>query len=202
MMIESSTPPNEGLTLRDATPRDAAAIAEIYNQSIQAGGACLDEHHYSEADICQLLASFDERESILLIESEISPGDHEILGWGIIKRYSDRRGYRFTCETAVYLRRERVGRGLGTLLKRRQIERCRRLGYHHMVAKILASNTASIEYNRRLGYEVVGIQKEVGFQNGRWQDIAILQLVLDTPGPTGDRYDADSRSTAPPQASS
>jgi hypothetical protein len=34
------------------------------------------------------------------------------MGWGMIKRYGDSRGYRFSCETAVYLRRDLVGRGL------------------------------------------------------------------------------------------
>ncbi len=38
---------------------------------------------------------------------------------------------------------------------------------------------ASIEYNLRFGYEVVGIQREIGFKNGHWQDVAVLQLVLD-----------------------
>jgi hypothetical protein len=26
---------------------------------------------------------------------------------------------------------------------------------------------------------MVGIQREIGFKNGHWQDVAILQLVLD-----------------------
>ncbi len=190
MMIRSGASPQDGLKVRDATPRDAEAIAEIYNQSIRAGGACLDEHLYSEADIHHMMASFNERETILVIEStepsgtvDVTPSRQQILGWGVIKRYSDRRGYRFACETAVYLKRNKVGLGLGSRLKRQQIERCRRMGYHHMVAKILSSNTASIEYNRRLGYDIVGVQKEIGYQNGAWQDITIMQLVLDTPLP-------------------
>ncbi|MEE8524208.1 MAG: N-acetyltransferase family protein [Thermoanaerobaculia bacterium] len=168
--MSSATP----TTLRDATPEDAAAIAEIYNQSIGAGDATMDEELWSAGRVRRKLAAFGRRETILVLQS-----GQMVAGWGIIKKYSDRRGYRFCCETAVYLRRDLVSRGFGTRLKRALIERCRRYGYHHLVARIFADNRASIEYNKKLGYEVVGTQKEIGFRNGRWQDVTILQLVLD-----------------------
>ncbi len=161
------------LELRDATPEDATAIAEIYNASIAAGGATMDQELKSAEQFQHQMAAFSPREVILLLER----GD-DVLGWGIIKKYSDRMGYRFACETAVYLRRDLTGRGLGTRIKLALIERCRRYGYHHLVAKIFADNVASVEYNKKLGYEVVGIQKEIGYTSGRWQDIVVLQLVL------------------------
>lgn len=174
------------LGFRDATPDDAAVIAEIYNESIAAGGASMDENPKSAGDIRRQLAGFGRRETILLLEA-----GGEVLGWGIIKKYSDRSGYRFCCETAVYLRHRHAGRGHGTRIKLALIERCRRYGYHHLVAKILAGNVASIEYNRKLGYELVGTQRQIGFVDGRWQDVVILQLVLedvppgDPPGAPG-----------------
>ncbi len=162
------------LGLRDATPADAAAVAEIYNASITAGGATMDQDLKSAGDIRRQMAAFSPRETILLLEAGT-----KVLGWGIIKKYSDRYGYRFCCETAVYLRRDLTGRGHGTRIKLALIERCRRYGYHHLVAKIFAGNVASIEYNKKLGYELVGTQREIGYAGGRWQDIVILQLVLD-----------------------
>ena len=134
----------------------------------------MDQELKSPEDFQRQMAAFSPREAILLL----GRGD-EALGWGIIKKYSDRMGYRFACETAVYLRRDLTGRGLGTRIKLGLIERCRRYGYHHLVAKIFADNVASVEYNKKLGYEVVGIQKEIGYTSGRWQDIVILQLVLE-----------------------
>ena len=78
------------------------------------------------------------------------------------------------------------------------IERCRAYGYHHLVAKILADNTRSIEYNLRFGYERVGVQREIGFKNGHWQDVAILQLVLDDVAPTiPERCQDDSTAPIP-----
>ncbi len=31
----------------------------------------------------------------------------------------------------------------------------------------------------RLDYAVVGTQRQVGYQDGRWQDVVILQLILE-----------------------
>ncbi len=177
--------------LRDAGEQDAAAIAEIYNQSIAAGDATMDGVDKTAQDIRSWLAAFSKRETILVFEQpqheqppeSASPGSGKIVGWGIIKRYSDRHGYRFACETAVYLRRDQVGRGLGTRMKHALIDRCKLYGYHHLVAKIFADNKASIGYNLKLGYEQVGVQREIGWKNGQWKDVAILQLILDDIAP-------------------
>lgn len=178
---------DEQLHLRDAMPSDAAVVAEIFNESIAAGGSCMVEELQSVEDIRRQIEGFGPREVIVVLEDEApGAGERTILGWGIIKRYSERRGYSWACETAVYLRRDRVGCGHGTRIKKALFHRCIRMGYHHMVAKIFAENKASIEYNLRLGYEMVGIQKEIGFQNGRWQDVVILQKILPTPLPSAE----------------
>ena len=174
----------ENLVLRDATPADAAVIADIYNETIRTGYGTMDAELKTAEDIRRQIAGFTKREVYLLLER-----DGEAIGWGIIKRYSDRPGYRFCCETSVYLRHAEIRKGYGSYIKRGVIERCKAYGYHHLVAKIWASNTASIEYNKKFGYEVVGIQREIGHMNGQWQDIAILQCVLaDVPPHIPEKY--------------
>lgn len=63
-------------------------------------------------------------------------------------------------------------------MKKQLIEECKAMDYHHLVAKIFATNKASIQYNLNLGYTIVGYQKEVGFKNGQWMDIAIMQYII------------------------
>ena len=43
----------------------------------------------------------------------------------------------------------------------------------------MARNKVSIHYNQKLGYELVGIQKQIGFTDGEWVDVAILHLVFE-----------------------
>ena len=63
-------------------------------------------------------------------------------------------------------------------MKKWIIAKCKELGYHHLVAKIFATNKASIAYNQKLGYEIVGTQREIGYVDGRWQDVTIMQLLI------------------------
>lgn len=162
------------ITIRDCTLADSAVIAEIYNHYVKAGGSTMDQREKTAADIAAQIRAFSKRETILVMERGSS-----VLGWGIIKAYSDRLGYRVACETAVYLRPHLRRQGLGTQLKQAVITRCRHNGYHHLVAKIQADNQASIAYNRKLGYEMVGVQRQIGYVAGRWRDIAIMQLILE-----------------------
>ena len=113
------------------------------------------------------------REGIWVIERH-----HNVLGWGILKRYSDRPAYRLTAESSIYLSHQHRGRGYGRMLQETLLNRACDFDYHHLVAKIVASNHASIQFHQRFGYEQVGIQKEVGFSRGQWHDIAILQRLL------------------------
>ncbi len=161
------------LEVRECSIEDAAGIAEIHNQAIWKGGATMEVVLKKPEDVVAQIQSFDERETILVLEEA-----GELLGWGIIKKYSYRPGYRVCCETSVFLRHGMRRKGLGTYLKRIVIERCRAYGYHHLLARIWNENKASIEYNRKLGYEIVGVQREVGHCHGQWQDICIMQLVL------------------------
>lgn len=164
--------------IRDCLLTDAGAIAEIYNEQIRSGVSTMITEEKSEATIEALIKGFSERETILVLETAGS-----LIGWGSIKRYSDRSGYRSCCETSVFLRSDKIRMGYGSRIKLALIERCRAYQYHHLVAKIFAENTGSIEYNLRLGYEVVGRQHEIGYRNGHWQDVIIMQLILDNVPP-------------------
>lgn len=175
----------EDLLLRDATADDAAVIAEIYNESIAVANATMDAQPKTAEDIRRQMAGFTNRELYVMLERAGEP-----LGWGVIKLYSPRAGYSRCAETSVYLYQSQVRQGYGSFVKRALIARSKEFGYHHLIARVWADNAASIEYNRHFGYEVVGIQREIGYIDGHWQDIAVLQLVLDDVGPeVADRFE-------------
>lgn len=160
--------------LRDANHEEAASIAQIYNQSIAAQDSTMRLASVDEQEVEQWIDSLSEREAILVLEDAGT-----VVGWGILKQYSKRAGYRFTAETSVYLQRNQTGHGYGSQLQRALIERARLYDYHHLVAKIWADNEISIALHRKFGYEIVGVQNEVGYVGEQWQDVAIMQKLLD-----------------------
>ena len=166
-------PVYDRLTLRDATPADAEALAALYNAAIRTGEAMRDGQPRTEEDFRRVLGGLGEREACLLLED-----DGTVVGWGVVRRYSDRPGYRFCGETFVYVRPELRRRGYGRRLQHAVVERCKAYRYHHLLARIWETNAASLAFHAQAGYAVVGTQRDIGYLDGRWQDLVVLQRVL------------------------
>lgn len=160
------------LKIRVAKPTDCHRLAEVYQQSLDAKDSSMEVKVSAETFI-EMLAKFEARECMLVVED-----DSTVYGWGVVKKYSDRIGYRVACETSIYLDREQTGKGYGGALQGALLEKAAELEYHHVVAKIWSSNQGSIRFHERFGYEMVGVQKEIGFMGGRWRDVAIMQCLL------------------------
>lgn len=160
--------------LDKAVPADYPAIAAIYNEYIQRGNATMEETLYTPERIQAWVDKFNEREGLYVLKKK-----EAVFAWGIIKRYSDREGYRFACETAIYITQSELRKGYGSQIKLGLIDICRELDYRHLVAKIFATNTASIQYNLKLGYSIVGRQNSIGFKNEQWMDVVIMQYLIE-----------------------
>ena len=159
--------------IRDATLDDAPAIAAIYNESIEARDSTMQLARIDAETARDWIEAMGTREAVLVMGT-----GGERIGYGRLKRYSKRGGYRLAAETSIYLRRARTGEGLGTDLQAALIERSRAYDYHHLVAKLWADNERSRALHRKLGYDLVGIQQEIGRVDGEWQDVAIMQKLL------------------------
>lgn len=179
MSVSDSTPtldrrvPSVAVEIRPYTAADAAAVSAILNESIAERDSLMILEPFSVEEIRRQHEALGPHEAVLLMEVR-----REVVGWGIVKRYSEREGYRHTGETSVYLRRSHTDQGLGSRLQQALLDRSRELGYHHLVARIFADNARSIGMHRKFGYEIVGVQREVGLVDGAWRDVAIMQYVL------------------------
>lgn len=157
---------------RDANTADAESIARIQRQSVEAMDSTMAAPATREEIEAQLAAMGPREAWIVLEESE------KVVGWGVVKKYSPRPGYDRCCETSIFLDRTLMGRGLGRPLQQELLNRAKSLDYHHVVAKIWAENSGSIRFHERFGYEMVGVQREIGWVGGRWRDVAIMQLIF------------------------
>ena len=154
---------------------DSGDIAEIYNESIRARDSTMELSEKDDGHVVDWLENRGAREHLVVLED-----DGSIQGWGILKAYSAREGYRVACETSVFVRRKHVGRrtGYGSAIQSELLRLAREAGYHHVVVKIWADNEISIQMHERFGFTVVGTQSEIGFVDGQWRDVTIMQLIL------------------------
>ena len=101
-----------------------------------------------------------------------------MVGFGSLSPYKERAAYRTSVEDSVYVRRDRGGQGIGTLIVTELLRVAAASGFHAVFARIAASSEASIALHRSCGFELVGIEREVGRKFNNWLDVAIMQALL------------------------
>lgn len=162
------------LRTRAATLLDTEAIATIHNQYVGSGPYTMEEDPWSPLDVKVALNQFSARERFIVCENETP----RVLGWSVVRAYSQRSGYRIACELSVYVDRESRGKQVGRQLLQASLAQAKQFGYHHAVAKIITGNQASLDFHLQNGFELVGIQREIGLVDGHYADVAILQCLL------------------------
>jgi L-amino acid N-acyltransferase len=109
-------------------------------------------------------------------------GSGAVAGFASFGDFRAWPGYRYTVEHSIHIRRDCRGSGIGRALMEPLFAEARRMDKHVMIAGVDASNVAGIAFHERLGFEQVGLVREVGRKFGRWLDLAFLQRFLDPPG--------------------
>ena len=165
------------VTLRVATLDDAEAIRSIYNYEVENTTATMDLIPRSLDDQREWLAARSGAFAAIVAVHTGSSGS-ELVGFASLSPYKERAAYRPTVEDSVYVRRDCHGRGIGRLLLLHVLELARTSGFHTVIARIEAGSTASRTLHESCGFQLVGIEREVGRKFGRWLDSAIMQCLL------------------------
>ena len=51
-------------------------------------------------------------------------------------------------------------------------------GFHSIIARVESTGQASLALHQGVGFELVGVEREVGRKFGRWLSVAVLQRML------------------------
>jgi L-amino acid N-acyltransferase YncA len=161
-------------TVRLAEVADAAAIRAIYNTEVTTATSTFDLVPRSLRDQEQWLAARSGAFAALVAVDQVDT----VVGFASLSPYKERAAYRTTVEDSVYVAQGRQGEGIGRALLTRLIEIARTSGFHTVIARIEASGEASRALHARCGFELVGVEREVGRKFNRWLDVAVMQLLL------------------------
>jgi L-amino acid N-acyltransferase len=173
--VPSPQPVAASIAIRLATTADAASIAEIYNHEVSNTTATLDIVPRTLGEQQDwLTARSGAFAAIVAVDTE----SRRVLGFASLSPYKERAGYRTTVEDSIYVHRQHTGSGIGKGLLMRLIEVARESGFHSMIARIEAGGEASRALHARCGFELVGVEHEVGRKFNRWLSVAVMQLML------------------------
>lgn len=162
------------LHLRDATEADALALMAMYNEQVLTGTATLDLEPRTIDTQLEWMRQHQGANPVVVAEDE----GGRILGFASLSQFKERAAYRTTVENSIYVHPDAQGQGVGRFLMAGLLDRARSHGFHSVIARIAGDNPGSIALHMRFGYELVGVEREVGRKFGKWLDVTELQLLL------------------------
>jgi phosphinothricin acetyltransferase len=156
-----------------ARPDDAAQIREIYNTEVLTSTVTFD----------LVPRSLDEQRSWLTARSGVhavvvAEDEQRIAGFASLSPYRDRPAYATTVEDSVYVHPDHRGTGVGRLLLDELVRLATAHGFHSIMARIVGGHEASISLHRAAGFELVGVEREVGRKFNTWLDVVVMQRLL------------------------
>jgi L-amino acid N-acyltransferase len=159
--------------VRVATLDDAEAIRSIYNVEVTQSTVTFDLEPRSLTAQREWLAARSGAHSALDAEH-----GGAVVGFGSLSPWKDRPAYRTSVEDSVYVHREHQGSGVGKLLLGRLLEVATASGFHAVFGRIVGGHAASIGLHQSLGFEIIGVEKEVGRKFGKWLDVVVVEKLL------------------------
>lgn len=169
------TPPPDlsQAAIRRATADDLAAINAIYNYYIPRSTASYQTEPATPEERAAWFAAHGPRHPVLVAEAA-----GEVIGWASLSRFHVRAAYQHTVEDSIYLRHDRLARGLGRRLLDELIRCAKSVGHHSVIALISADQEPSLRLHQRAGFAEVARLREVGRKFDRWLDVVYMQRML------------------------
>ncbi len=155
---------------------DAAAIRDIYNVEVTTSTLTFDLVPRTLAEQQAWLTARSGAHAVI-----VADGGGGVVGFASLSPYRDRPAYSTTVECSVYVHRDHRRMGVGQALLEELVRLATGHGFHAIMARVVGDHEASIALHRAAGFEVVGVEREIGRKFGRWLDVVLLQRLLPSP---------------------
>ncbi|HZU60771.1 MAG TPA: arsinothricin resistance N-acetyltransferase ArsN1 family B [Solirubrobacteraceae bacterium] len=165
------------MRVRPADPAsDAAACAGVYAPYVRDSVISFEAEPPDEVEMRQRMETVSARYPWLVAEV-----DGRVVGYAYASQHRDRAAYRWAVDVAVYLEAGHHGQGIGGALYEALFQALSRQGLRMACAGITLPNPASVALHRKLGFEIVGVYRQIGWKFDRWHDVAWYQRRLGAP---------------------
>ena len=164
------------VAIRAARLADAEGIRQIINYEILNGVSIFELEPRTLAAQRTWLQDRSGIHAVLVA----TPDDDEdaVLGFSSLSPFHTRPAYNTTVENSVYVHQDHRGKGIGRALLVEIIGLAQSHGFHTVIARISGKNEASVAVHQSVGFDVAGVEREVGRKFGRWLDVTVMQLML------------------------
>jgi L-amino acid N-acyltransferase YncA len=156
------------ITVRPLYPSDWEAVRRVYLEGIATGNGTFEtgspdweRWDGSHRRDCRFVAA--------------RAGSRDVVGWAALTPASTRKVYAGVAEVSVYVAESARRQGVGAALLAALVEASETAGLWTLQAGIFPENTASLTLHERLGFRTVGVRERMGFGQGRWRDVVLME---------------------------
>lgn len=157
------------MKFRLATPEDASALLNIYNQYID-----------TSITFEYKLPTIEEFQNRIVEYSHMYPyficeNDGKCIGYVYAHRAQERAAYQWNAELSIYLDRNFRKQGLGLILYEMMFEILKLQGVKTLYGLVTTPNPASIKLHEKTGFQLSGIYHNSGYKAGKWCDVLLFE---------------------------
>jgi phosphinothricin acetyltransferase len=160
--------------IRRATVEDAEAIRAIYNDEVLGGTHTFDLVPRSSEDQVDWLLRRSGAYAVLVAVDD----EGTVHGFASLSPFRERPAYSTTVESSVYVDQNSRASGVGRALVEELVVTATAHGFHAMIARVVGGHDASIALHQKVGFEIVGTEREVGRKFGKWLDVVVMERLL------------------------
>ena len=158
--------------------RHASAILDIFNDAILTSTALYD---YQPRTLANMEDWFVAKQNGEFPVVGLENDQGQLIAFGSYGSFRPFPAYKYSVEHSVYVHKDHRGKGFGTQVMQALILSAQQQGKHALIGAIDAANLSSIALHKRLGFQHIGTLPQVGFKFGKWLDLSLYQLLLETP---------------------
>lgn len=169
------------VSIRNATPEDAEAIAEIYSYYVENTAITFEYTAPNADEIRARMANTMRRYPYLVAES-----GGTVLGYAYAGPFHPRAAYAWSAEVSIYISRNARHGGLGRRLYEALESKLHEMGILNIYACVaypkaddeyLTHNSA--DFHEHLGFTPVGRFTSCAYKFGRWYDMLWMEKTAD-----------------------
>jgi L-amino acid N-acyltransferase YncA len=165
------------MKIRTATNADAQAVTDIYKPVVASSAISFELTPPTVDEMRTRIAS-----TLQLLPWLVAVDDDDVAkGYVYAGRHRERAAYQWSVDVTAYVHPEARGKGVGKALYRVLFDELVALGYYQAFAGIALPNAASVALHEAVGFEPLGVYRQVGFKLGAWHDVGWWQKTLRAP---------------------
>lgn len=161
------------MDVRQIVIGDAPSVQAIYAPYVTDTTVSFEEVPPDSMEVERRIAAILPRYPYLVAEE-----DGRVVGYAYASEHRTRAAYRTSVDVTVYVAPGAQRSGVARRLYSHLLPAVASLGYHAAFAGIALPNQASVGLHEAMGFEPIGIYREVGRKFDAWHDVGWWQRLL------------------------